>query len=440
MSNSFIGIGKCQYLFKYLAYSIILKCIKEIITVILDEINYEEPQEYSTSTTKVIKFPEINNHIVMKSIYKYILCILFGLIFNIILKKQNKKKPQKKNKFEKKSHLLLTGVQKIGFNSLIKIIFIGLGMCIYLEIVEILYGMGFYDFDMWPFNILFGLLFMHKFYKLESYSHRLYPLSIVFVVDLCVIFGITFLETNGRTPYTYIEELMGDKTYSIFLFLVFLFNSVLISFSRVYCKKIMETKYISPQLMIFMIGICGLFLSIIIIIISTNVKCEGQPFCNVVDSHNGDAYFDSIIIYFQNLNEYYKNYTVKFFFEILLVTPILSFMEFIKCYIELLIVYYLNPIYFLSSDTIYYSVETLIKYIVNDIKDPSQSNVKRFLLIFFSDVLTSIAYLIYFEVIELRFCNLNENLRESIIKRATDDSLSSLELDNIIDEDDFEED
>ena len=66
--------------------------------------------------------------------------------------------------------------------------------------------------------------------------------------------------------------------------------------------------------------------------------------------------------------------------------------------------------------------------------------MKRFLLIFFSDVLTSIAYLIYFEVIELRFCNLNENLRESIIKRATIDSLSSLELDNIIDEDDFEED
>ena len=219
---------------------------------------------------------------------------------------------------------------------------------------------------------------MNKFYKLENYTHRLYPLSIVFFIDIFLIFGATFLETNGTTPYTNVENLMGNKIWSIFLFFVFIVNIFIINFSRVYGKKLMETKYVSPQLIVFMTGVCGLFLSIFILIITNNVSCGTHQFCNVIDSQSGDKYFDNLIIYLKNLNSYYSTNTTKFFLEIFLVTPLISFIEFLQVYLEVLIIYYLNPIYFLASDTIYFTLTNVVKYINGEIKDPHNTNMIRF--------------------------------------------------------------
>ena len=122
-----------------------------------------------------------------------------------------------------------------------------------------------------------------------------------------------------------------------------------------------------------------------------------------------------------------------------IVFPLISIIEFFQTYLELLIIYYLNPIYFLASDTIYFTFRNIVIYIKGAIKDSSNNNGIRFTFIMIAEILDSIGYLIYFEIIELRFCNLNEDLRKNIIERANNDLESPItELDRLFDEDELE--
>ena len=55
----------------------------------------------------------------------------------------------------------------------------------------------------------------------------------------------------------------------------------------------------------------------------------------------------------------------------------------------------------------------------------------RYFLDFFSDITAFIGFLIYLEIIELNFCNMNKNIRQNIIKRSEADLLQEYELDVI---------
>ena len=81
-------------------------------------------------------------------------------------------------------------------------------------------------------------------------------------------------------------------------------------------KKIMEISYISPFIVILLIGIISAFFSIITLIITTNVSCNDfltdNGLCSIRDE-KGHGYFDNFNIFLQNLGDQYNSSKLDFF-------------------------------------------------------------------------------------------------------------------------------
>ena len=86
----------------------------------------------------------------------------------------------------------------------------------------------------------------------------------------------------------------------------------------------------------------------------------------------------------------------------------------------------MNPCYQLLSDNIYYLIDYLIDFIIKF--NYEFKYVFNFIFIESPEIFELIASCIYLEIIELRFCNLNTNIRKNIILRGENDSLN---IDNI---------
>ena len=163
----------------------------------------------------------------------------------------------------------------------------------------------------------------------------------------------------------------------------------------------------------------GFILSAIELIISSFFECKwGKSLCLNQDKNNNSTYYDNLAIYFDDLKNQFPNY--EFYQEIFIINllyPILCFFEMV-C--ELLIIYYLHPIYILSRDNIYYFFMRIIFMISKGnyflLKNPN------FYVSELADFLAILGYFIFLQLIELRFCRFDYDLNRNIIKRAKSES------------------
>ena len=419
--KNFIGCGGLSSLHLYILYSILFKGLRHL-TINFNFFNYDSV---------------LNKHILIKSLYKYISFIVFGKFFLNCTKKStnNNKRPKKR-----KNKIIYYIEPEISNNSLIYLIIISIIYVFFLELVEISYSMGFHDFDLWIFNLVFILLFTSRILPTKIYNHQKISLLFVIFTNFVLIILKGFYAKNNAYKLT--EKIFKNKLFSIVIFLLYIINSYLISFSRVLGKVLMDIKYVSPYSIIIMVGIFGLIFTSILIIISSLNKCKEpkiiDAICKVKASENEElAYFDSISIYFKNL----RNNT-KFLIEILIITPLYFFFHFMEFNYEILLIYYLNPIYILISDSLYYGGKSLYSFIIKSAneKDNEEDNI-HLTYDLIGNLSACFAYLIYVEIIELKFCGLNKNIRKNIRERG-DSEIYRLrnEEDNDEEEEDDEND
>ena len=84
--SCWIGLGKLSSLYLYIIYSIIFKCLKDFILSFESIISGVDIGIFGISS-------ELNKHILIKSLYKYIGFIIFSIIFF----NYNKNKDEDKN-------------------------------------------------------------------------------------------------------------------------------------------------------------------------------------------------------------------------------------------------------------------------------------------------------------------------------------------------------
>ena len=427
-----IGCGKVYSQYLYIIYYVILKfLIESIITL-----------DYFKNNINFGLFgfvPKLKKHTLIKNLFVYLGYIIFGLIFFYIFIIRNNKKEKNlidnmKNK-RANSGLIYNGkIQIRTSNSVIEILIVSLFFSIFYEIEKIVYSFRFYDFDLWAFNIIFTIFFIKIYYSLDQYSHQLYSLIFVFFINLIFLIISSFLplkEKENINSYEHTAELFREQLFCIPIYLIFILNSYLVSFSRVKSKVLMEFNYISPYKIIILIGFFGLLITSILLTFTSIFKCEGKitKICDVIyeDGRNElDKYYDNFLIYFSNLK--LKNETFEFWLEILLIIPLFSFLNFMKILVEMLTIFYLNPFYILFSNNLYYGTRNILSFIFNYKSNPL--NIKKFILYSTCDILSILAYLIYLEIIECRFCGLNKNLKKSLFERSKKDL-------NIIEDDSF---
>ena len=432
MSKSLISCGDLSSLYLYIIYSVIFKCLKDFILTfnsIKGDINYG-----------LFFFEsELNHHILIKSLFKYIGFIVFGLIF---LYFTNKGK-NNKNRTQATKNLIHNVKPKAPINSILNLVFICSLYALFLELIEISYYIGFHDFDLWIFNIVFTLFFLSRYFSIRIYKHQKYSLLFIFSTNLMLLILKSFYPRKNNA-YDTTTKLFSYKLLSIIIFIIYIVNSFLISFSRVLGKVLMELRYISPYLIVILVGIIGLIFTSILITITSIYKCNKDNFedlCNIYDitynKNETDTYFDSIPLYFSNLKNKSKNSKAKFWIEVTIMNFLNMFINFMVFNYEILLIYYLNPIYILISDCLYYGTLSLLNFLLT--LNDADNSITKSLLVIIADLLGFLGYLIYVEIIELKFFGINKNLRKEISERAILDLAENLYPKNDDEEEEEEE-
>jgi hypothetical protein len=206
-------------------------------------------------------------------------------------------------------------------------------------------------------------------------------------------------------------------------------------------KWFMDLKYISPSKLLIYYGIMGTIICTLVSIISTYIKCEdfNNNEINLYDyickiPYNGSdinvtlnaRYFESFTIYFDTLlgrvNTKYENKEI--IYEIvIIVLGMISF--FFHKYFSIKVIQQLTPVYLILSNPILYIFQKII-LIVNNyfrqntffLKDTNQYIISKFIFDWAGDLFTIIGFLIYLEIIELKFWNYDYNIKANITRRS----------------------
>ena len=272
-----IGCGKVYSQYLYIIYYVILDFLIEIIITL----------DYFKNNFNFGLFgfvPKLKKHTLIKNLFVYLGYIIFGLIFFYIFIIRNNKKEKNlidnmKNKKVNSGLICNEKIQIKTSNSVIEILIVSLFFSIFYEINKIVHSFGFYDFDLWAFNIIFTIFFIKIYYSLDQYSHQLYSLIFVFFVNLIFLIISSFLppkENENINSYDHTAELFREQLFCIPIYLIFILNSYLVSFSRVKSKVLMEFNYISPYKIIILIGFFGLLITSILLTFTSIFKCEGK--------------------------------------------------------------------------------------------------------------------------------------------------------------------
>ena len=443
MPKSFIGFGKFSKYYFYILGVVFFRTLKDFITGFF-VIN---PQ----SETGLYGFvPIISKHYLIQDFYKYIGYLLGGLIFSFILKKKTMNKDENEIKKKKSLQLkeLIYNAKKVAPSkvSIIEILIVCGFYFIHIETSRILYSFDFSGLDFWVFDIVFIILFMDSFFVMNYYKHQIYSLAFIIITNTILLLISSFLKNSegGKNTYEIIEDVTGHS-YTFIIFMgIFILLSFLLSYSRVKSKVLMYFNYISPYKIIYYYGIIGAILTAIGLVFVTFKNCgetEGTPhklcYVEMVDARNvTQYYYDNFFKYFEELGNNLKDSKFAFYFEIFLITPFYFAINFFEFLCEILIIYYLNPNYVLIRENLYYFVIRFIFILIY--KDDYQKYItfQQFLILQSSEFLALLGYLVYFEIIELRFCKLDKDLKKNIANRGDRESKISNNPDNLKDNED----
>lgn len=422
MSECCIGFGQFSSLQLYVIYCFLSQIIGQFL------LSFKSIKR--TFDFGIFLFaPELANHNIIQSLYNYIGFIIFGAIFHYFFVHKKNKHSNRSNDDAKllKKKLIYNEDEMSIEDEKYKIIIICFIYVIYYEINILKYTFGLGDLDFWILNILFILIFMSYRYKIKQYKHQLISLIFIFIIDLILLIYSSIIPRYSKNVYEQVEELFQNKLYSIPIILISILLCCLISYARVESKVIMEKKNYSPYKLIILIGIIGIIIISISLTISSIFICDPifKDICKVYINKNNKKYYDNILIYFSNLK---NQTTLELLIEILVITPLFTFANFMKVLFEILIIYYLNPIYVLINEALVYGTLSILAYILNDKED--RINKKKFIINVTLDNIAIIGYFIYLEIIELRFCGFNKDVRSSISQRGKIES-SGIEIGNI---------
>ena len=432
MTNNIIGLGKCSKKYLYILGAILFRCLKDCIFGFIAI----DPE----SKTGLFGFiPELSKHYLLQDFYKYLSFIICGKLFMNILTKNSFIEEKTSVKRATSTSTLIFHEQGANLKkiSIIKILSICMIYCIHAEISRIMYLLDFNGLDFWIFDIIFTIFFMDTYFIINYHKHQKFSMIFVVTINSILLIISSFLpNTNNqdsdlkdKNTYQIIEDITDSRYVFIFILFIFIFLSALLSFGRVKTKILMYLYYISPYKIIFYVGIIGSFITFFALIFVTFFDCKEnnnyniENYCILSKTVNNKKkyYYDNILIYFNNLYDNISNY--KFYFEIILITPLFFALEFFGFTCEILIIHYLNPIYVLVRENLYYCILRFIFILANLNEYNHYITTEQFFILQFSEISAIFGYSIYLEIIELRFCGLDKDLRRKIIERGEIESI-----------------
>ena len=404
-----IGLGQVD---KKL-YILLLATLFRILTTFIYGKN---SLEYYEETSLFISRSALKEHIQLQSIMRYlgitILSAFCYIYINYIslndLDDKEKSFSFYSKKEKKKLRLIHNGLQIDSNKHILKILFTAF-LLVSVEISEQIYNIfGPHDSDYWTIEILFNVYFIRKIFKIKLYKHQKY--SVGFIIIVCSLLKLfTSIKANG--------DIIDYKLFYLpLIFLVILFIK---SYTYTKIKWLMDIKYISIPKLLFIYGLIGFFTSLIIHILTNKYFISfGEKFGNnnlpTGPISCGKFIYETFLVifymFFSFLSKFYYMFTLKVF----------------------------TPIHVLANNSLYYlfiQIAIFSKLIYDKINN-NENEFDYLIIIYYvlSNIFSICGYVIYVELIELKFCGCDFNLKKNITKRSESDSNLNVGSNKEIDE------
>ena len=342
----------------------------------------------------------------LKDIHNYNVSLLvitmysFSIIFiipEIIINKSklkhifSREKKTKQIKYIFKDFSNRTNIKTIIFDILAIIFFIILAYV--LMILQIVYDPTsklIFNENYYFISLFFLYISTRILYKFHFYSHHKLSIGLIIIIGAIryTLKIVVFHSPNFSFPFDFI--------LLFFLAVIAFFEALL----YVYIKLVVEFRYYSPFLISFMVGLVCTCIAILVLLFS-RINCDNK-FCKLINqSRNFD--FSSKEIFFLFL--------LSFFYGFYFFCLVLVIRNYSPCHLFLL---------FQSKE-----------FIINIFYSIDNWNTWKFIMILITFILEINASFVFMEMIELRFCGLDKNLKNSIVERA--DTETKILLEDITD-------
>ena len=231
---------------------------------------------------------------------------------------------------------------------------------IYYEGINLIDYFEFNSLKIWTFDIVCILFFMNIYFPKTIYNHQTYSMLFVIILDTNLLIIASFIRVFKKKD---LDEEQSLNIYEkegyvkcIFIILIFIIITIFISFSRIQFKILIDKKFISPYIIIFLIGIFGLIINILLCLY-LNLN-ENEKVINNNDDKN--------IYNYGNIFDYFSGFSNSDnkILEIILTFSYI-FFYFLSIMFELLIIKFLDPNYILISDNIHCEIFKIYLFINN---------------------------------------------------------------------------
>ena len=413
----FISFGKYNKLYKYIWFFLIICLVNDYI---FSDIFPDQIKPYIFETTN---YP---SNILIQGFFNYFGSFIFS-IFVYLYEKSQLQKSENNNESKATSGILyryeyIYYTKRLVESKIKTIIFISIILIISIESLNIFSILNLDGITYWSFDLFFLSYINLKLFGVPIYSHKKF--SIVFIAvfsTLFLIFSTYELLTNDNYNLIYKNHLFLIPI----LIVLYQFLSISRFYSLCIIKWSIDYKYIPVSIILLICSFSGMILLLIASLISSFIKCVDKTTLNDVDliclinikeDNNTDYYFDSFYFFFEKLRDK-ETVGLNILYIFLFLLKIL--LNSLRLLFSLLIIKHLNPEYYLCSFIYYYFIIRLV-YLIKTIID--DSDIKVTILNLIAQTISLICVMIYLELIELNFCNLDRNLKKNIEARSFSES------------------
>ena len=449
----FIGCGKCSKYYFYLLIFFISQFICDLFTGFNKD--FDSYSNINIKDEKYIKFsPPFQSHYLFQDLLKFLGALLSGICLNFYFHRLEKNKNgtlslQKLRRLKKEYF-----GEKISYNY--SLYLIGLMLSFSTILGTFLLSMEL-DAGFWTLEIVFLIFLSIKILKIHFGNHQKVAifliLTILFILQIISTFSQRtkhndcLTEDECQENYLYDNNLIDFiiRKYDSILFIPILIIGFIISFimrdySWVKSKYLIDIKSYPFSKILITTGAIGIILIIICYIIVTFIPCNSFDNANI----NNLTYIDidnkeqKIFLYKQacNLMDYNEEKKILYFYYDnfillindyknkllqILIIPIYIIMNALIYFSQMMILKSLDSITLLINYNFNYFFSRLIYFII--IKaDEQHFKHSLFILMEIQEIISIFAYFIYMEIIELKFCKLDYDLKKNIIFRSLEDN------------------
>ena len=402
--SCFIGVGELNKNLYILLLAVLFKVFSDFIYGIQYPLSIQENSLY-------IYESKLKDNLIIQSIFKFFGITVLSFFYYKYENQQvinieedsndnnlNNKEKSNSRVSKKKKFLLIYnygGPKNDKCKYISQILLMGF-LLVFLElIIQFFNSVAPSNSDFWTFEVLFTALFMRKIFKIKLYIHQVFSISFILVLCSSMKF-LLFLD---------------NQSYKFNLYLLFIPGYILIVLIRSYVytkiKWIIDIRYIFISKMLFIYGVFGFFISLIICILTSIIPGKiGEKIRYTVPSLDSFNWWEYII-------------------EIILIIVYMC-LKFLSELYYMLTLKHFSPMHVLVNDTFYYiimriifTISKLLNYKIN--KNENKMVVYSAL----NHIFAFFGYLIFVELIELKFCECDYNLRKNIIRRSRVDSIGN---------------